>query len=739
MKRIKLNSSQSSEANPTPRAYVKRSGTSNVGQMFETKLLTMVLFRLLHSAHFERFFLSANLDDAGAFDDLVLRGYAGGKVQVYCLQAKHKKPGSVVKVEAVANKKAPKDFLLEKYFESFLAIRFTFGATSDHTIFRGTYEQTELELIIFTTTELIFPDGVQRVISNKRDLFNTKDSGIAFQIECTPDFEQSFVDISREWHKNKIADMLTKEHGTSNLREIIEQLLSESQQEMQDHHQNEILQELFLPSKEQHSQIVKNFFSKLVFYTQQATENELDEIIKRDVKKKYKNEDSIFLNSHQAVECWWKQIGEVEFLTETCTIFEQVVNQIEIEKNHAISMERIKPYFAEFSQHSLSFGEEFSEEQLFVNIYSITPQLTCAKIIQHVQLLDVDFKFVILGKTFLLETLQVFSKFNTHFMIIAYLPEFDSGRIETIRKNVQKLIVVTSQIHAGNWKSLKDETRLIDLERTYQDKLFQSEITFQGFKLSLSKLLTKEKFEELADAVTLQKLIIGEKLVISNSIFSAENDDSAERYYIDRTLLDNQRKSQLLKSILDKSEKIFIIAANAGMGKSTLLTRLAKEIKESNPSHWVVRINLLTYSEQFYQWVNKELNQNDALNFLMKATRNENDSLELFERQIFLWYCEQLNVYLLIDGFDEISPDYTNIVLTLLQLYKHNFAKKVCVTTRSGAVQKTLEDHLGISAYTLKPFTAEETKRFLFKFFKTKLDISTEQEGMLENFVNQCK
>ncbi|EDS34082.1 conserved hypothetical protein [Culex quinquefasciatus] len=78
------------ESDSTVQTYTKRPGTAAVGQFYETKLLTMVLFRLLHDQEIDHFYLGNNLDEAGAFDDVVLRTCVGGKSQVICLQAKHK-------------------------------------------------------------------------------------------------------------------------------------------------------------------------------------------------------------------------------------------------------------------------------------------------------------------------------------------------------------------------------------------------------------------------------------------------------------------------------------------------------------------------------------------------------------------------------------------------------------------------------------------------------------------------
>uniref|UniRef100_A0A8D8FEL7 Protein phosphatase 1 regulatory subunit 16A n=1 Tax=Culex pipiens TaxID=7175 RepID=A0A8D8FEL7_CULPI len=66
------------ESDPTNGTFHKRSGTANVGQYYETKLLTMVLCRILHDGKIGSFFLGNNLEEVGAFDDIVLKTSIGG-------------------------------------------------------------------------------------------------------------------------------------------------------------------------------------------------------------------------------------------------------------------------------------------------------------------------------------------------------------------------------------------------------------------------------------------------------------------------------------------------------------------------------------------------------------------------------------------------------------------------------------------------------------------------------------
>lgn len=73
--------------------YRKRCGTSAInGQLYESKLLALVLFRLVHDERVEQFHLAINMEDVGAFDDICIKVKlaAPGPPLAIFLQLKHK-------------------------------------------------------------------------------------------------------------------------------------------------------------------------------------------------------------------------------------------------------------------------------------------------------------------------------------------------------------------------------------------------------------------------------------------------------------------------------------------------------------------------------------------------------------------------------------------------------------------------------------------------------------------------
>ncbi|CAH0545963.1 unnamed protein product [Brassicogethes aeneus] len=233
------------------------------------------------------------------------------------------------------------------------------------------------------------------------------------------------------------------------------------------------------------------------------------------------------------------------------------------------------------------------------------------------------------------------------------------------------------------------------------------------------------------------------------------------------------------EGITDIKDRVVIISAEPGMGKSTVLTPLALKAKDSL---WAVRINLLDYSNEFKREIDKKtkLNEAEAIKFLYRIVcfqlfqggkeettekkeerkqtiekvlslinvkdsevvlrdyRERIQGLNLFEIKLFNNFYNQGKIALLFDGFDEISPDYTEKVIELLQVLKNSKVQKLWITTRPyNFIQGSLEDKLSVFSYSLKPLLLEEQKGFLRKFWKEKLKLNELDEQRSGVFIDE--
>jgi hypothetical protein len=73
----------------------------------------------------------------------------------------------------------------------------------------------------------------------------------------------------------------------------------------------------------------------------------------------------------------------------------------------------------------------------------------------------------------------------------------------------------------------------------------------------------------------------------------------------------------------------------------------------------------------------------------------------------------------MLDGFDEIRPDYKETVIRLLQALRQEAVEQLWVTTRPH-LREELEDKIQQLSYTLEPFSGENQVQFLAKFWSLK-------------------
>ncbi|XP_038122473.1 uncharacterized protein LOC119771135, partial [Culex quinquefasciatus] len=735
--------------------FAKRQGTAAAGQQYESKLLTMVLFQLLHNDQVESFYLGSNLDGIGALDDIVLKTHVRGKSRLQFVQCKHRKEEDTINfTDMIDIKNTTGDFHLYKYFESYRKICSLFDPDNSSVIFQEKIKDIDIELIIITPATITFPKYIVYIETNGlSENINTVETGKIWQVKYSEKIREIFETIHRKKLIEFLAQLLFLPEFQIDLEEAIEKLKSAKCVEIfndlehsdrKKYFKNiqvvkntikdadlktkiDMIDERFtteslLPSG--YSIILEDFFNKLRLYTKQATEDELKDVVVSMIKlKDYEYEDALFFKTHEAVQKWWASSGQVEYLTESCDFFEVADNECKLDKIHSISTDWLQKYYVEFRLNMLiknpkwiNLHEKVKEEKFYVNIYSSTSELCCTKVIQLLKWHKNEFKFIKLNNTEIDFLIEVLSKGNKeHNLILVYLPELNCELVEKIRQKVNKLIVISTNGHHGDWLSLSDTTKnILELKTEFQEKLLETKVTFQGNSIPLERLMERAP-KQLIDAETIKKLVTNEKITISLDF------TNSGQFYIQRDLLEYRQNQLVPRKIDTVDDKVVIVTAGPGIGKSMMLTGRAAAIKSEYPSSWIVRINLLQHSTLFDKWTNQykiaKLPKSEVFNFLLKTNNCETSKGTIFEENIFKWYCEQYKLVLLVDGFDEVSPDYTTIVLQLLQSLKDNFADTLWVTTRTGTAQTVLEENLEVCAHLLKPFSLEESKIFLRHFW----------------------
>ncbi|XP_049799618.1 uncharacterized protein LOC126234921 [Schistocerca nitens] len=167
-----------------------------------------------------------------------------------------------------------------------------------------------------------------------------------------------------------------------------------------------------------------------------------------------------------------------------------------------------------------------------------------------------------------------------------------------------------------------------------------------------------------------------------------------------------KREKEQLEA-LDTASNIVIVEGRPGVGKSTMLSHAAQEIKKRDSACWLLRVNLL----DFYAVLDRSGGGASAAEDILKRTVVNEKELGRLEYAL-LCHCllQSPRVVCLVDGFDEVCPDYENKCLEVLPLLEPRQGK-LLVTTRPAAL-KPLETRMGVLAHSLEPFSKSELEDF---------------------------
>lgn len=160
------------------------------GQLYETKLLSLVLLRALVDENIEDIFLATNVRGIGDIDDICLRYRLKGqqKPVVLFVQAKHRENTEKGILTVNDIRSASGDFSLWKYFESYLTIKDQFRTDTEDPLFNGNFTDVISNFVIYTPlTSLYFHKKIERKTCENREkthfLINTGHSTAGFQYD----------------------------------------------------------------------------------------------------------------------------------------------------------------------------------------------------------------------------------------------------------------------------------------------------------------------------------------------------------------------------------------------------------------------------------------------------------------------------------------------------------------------------------------------------------------------------
>jgi energy-coupling factor transporter ATP-binding protein EcfA2 len=324
--------------------------------------------------------------------------------------------------------------------------------------------------------------------------------------------------------------------------------------------------------------------------------------------------------------------------------------------------------------------------------------------------------------------------------------------ISNIMGNIKQIHELRNIFHT-NLREGYDSCKFTDIVIESRMQFLNKNVSFQGREVKLSTIVKNDDVHLLneLDCESISLLLENEKPSIGMLI------EDTVKYYIDRTLQCRKQANtrfpaqgeiqpassgdirQDVRDSIPHSEenfgkatgndwkpstlfesegRIILIIDEPGMGKSTLLTHLAQQTRELHPNMWIVRVNINKYTKILDKLQTKGCDEKGVIKLLTEAAQIKKIDGVFFEGRLFNYtYNSTGNMAVLIDGVDEVSPDYTEEVTQVLKTLSKTKIKRIWVTSRN-LVRDRLETELKCQSYSLVPFSDEDQKRLLVKFWK---------------------
>lgn len=165
--------------------------------------------------------------------------------------------------------------------------------------------------------------------------------------------------------------------------------------------------------------------------------------------------------------------------------------------------------------------------------------------------------------------------------------------------------------------------------------------------------------------------------------------------------------------ILQHSERQeFVLISNAaGSGKSRVLRKVRDYLKDEHPHNWIYLVDLKNYINDFIS------NQSELFVefFVNKILKDRNE----LEKSIFVHSYKYSKIFLLFDGFDEISPKCKEPVLKFLKSFNGVKGSQVWITTRD-YLEVDLRKELKVkNVFSLDAYTRENQIEHLVSYWRS--------------------
>ncbi|XP_018569756.1 uncharacterized protein LOC108909812 [Anoplophora glabripennis] len=654
--------------------------------------MTVCLLNALN--HHKNWKISSENQNAGKYDDIVVELPGGIAVLV---QAKHKESRKITKEQLLSDNSKNADFSLPKYFFSYEEIKSKFRAQT---------------VIICTNTD-INTKGLENYLTFQRA---NPENVLYYEHDCC-----SFY----KFNENILPDLKrnAEVYFSKNLRD-------------------KSIDKAVITDKN-----LKDFLKKLQIFSSYPCEDHLHKIIEGLISRSNPSSLCCKISAQEILrkmEHWFKQ-PKGEYLTERQV--KAMLCEIKSDKY----CESLKNYNLSFEQTDFSFTDSNRIFHIKVEEGSLLQLLK----IHHALRDDKCRKLFVNPNEGLKAQKQVIEAFELQryaLLVMTWTEITEEAATNEITAKLRGILdkykykkVVL--VEAGNSKlaqrigldiSKVDGSVTFDnFSKDCQERLMNSKnVIFQGNTVSLKELLhtdTSIDYTKSLNSLMLEKLIRGEKVTVG--VQSLGLDKDIARSYVCRSFEKHVDKGQKRgeplseESIFNVKGKAIIISDSAGMGKSTVLTKMSATIKERNSHLWVIKINLNDYTSILRNTLKKQTKVISVVELL-----NSREATKLTNQLEEIVFFMNEKVVLMLDGVDEISPDYTDLILNLLDQCQQgpNFVK-IFVTTRPHVALK-LGAVLGVGTFKLLPFTRSDQVNFLTNYWIHNLNLNYGNKTKCERY-----
>ncbi|XP_069680686.1 uncharacterized protein [Periplaneta americana] len=676
------------------------------GELFEVKMAALLFLRTINRR--ENFSLGSNLMAAGCFDDIVLKL----ENKTIFLQMKHKKNTSIcVSQLTLLNG----HFSLLKYYKCFCDMKNNWAKNKDLQ-YCGNFKN--FIFVMYTNAEFNSKrDGFLNNNDDWQGLIDTEGSVHCFSEQQHPDIYDYFSSLPQ--YKKHLNDVVNG--STTGTREttlpIVQTLWNKDAKNVP---KNEDLKKILSKLETLDLSDYKDFLSRLWIFTGQKRESELDPLIKDELKIAC-GTDSSYIRCIADVQMWWKNSNH--YLTSETRFWQKIVKKCVDD----ISRQKVK----EFSELNVKFSEEkvnYLKKSLPPNCKIIHIDNEKCNIFSSLKASQsFETKLLVNGNTLhscISQVLALWEQSTDCVLIIDGGTDSDTvvkDLVGFLKERPEKSVILITNSEDTMVRKLKDLTTLetyIDtfslsqLDQESFDRILDCNVTFQGHSVILKDLADKGAMERLVNADILRKLLsgleIGEKLPEEDEHYVSRRLSRKEYVNTEGNHSGEGKIYSDIKQIMELSDKVIVISGGPGLGKSTELTHLASKLKVADPTSWIVRINLNDQSKALS--TNKS---NLALELLETGGKiNTEFEKSLFEHRVK----NEGKVLVMLDGYNEICPNYGDKVIAIVNELSDTKVEKIFVTSRQNK-QRKLEKDLSTIAFELLPFSEEDQKEFLWKYW----------------------